>query len=45
MEVFFIMDNEIHESKDSKMIPMTSIASGMGIEVRNDVFYYFDLSN
>lgn len=34
------MDNELHESKDSKMIPMTSIASGMGVEVRNDVFYY-----
>lgn len=34
------MDNELHESKDSKMIPMTSIASGMGVEVRKDVFYY-----
>lgn len=36
------MDNEMHESKDSKMIPMTSISSGMGREVRNDVYYYTD---
>lgn len=36
------MDNEMHESEDSKMIPMTSITSGMGEEVRSDVYYYTD---
>lgn len=36
------MDNEIHEGEDSKMIPMTSISSGMGQEVRSDIYYYTD---
>ncbi|MGY0695013.1 MBL fold metallo-hydrolase [Virgibacillus sp. FSP13] len=36
------MDNHMHESKDSKPIPMTSITSGTGQEVRNDVYYYTD---
>lgn len=36
------MDNEMHESKDSKFIPMTSITSRMGEEVINDVYYYTD---
>lgn len=36
------MDNDMHKSKDNKMIPMTSIASGTGEEVRDDVYYYTD---
>lgn len=36
------MDNELHESRDSKFIPMTSITSRSGEEVINDVFYYTD---
>ncbi|MEN1968465.1 MBL fold metallo-hydrolase [Lentibacillus sp. N15] len=36
------MDNEMHRGEDSKFIPMTSITSGMGQEVRDDVYYYTD---
>lgn len=32
----------MHESKDNKFIPMTSIASGSGREVRDDVYYFTD---
>ncbi|WP_099156557.1 MBL fold metallo-hydrolase [Virgibacillus ndiopensis] len=36
------MDEQMHESKDNKFIPMTSITSGTGQEVGNDVYYYTD---
>ncbi|WP_164670894.1 MBL fold metallo-hydrolase [Virgibacillus doumboii] len=36
------MNEELHESKDNKPIPMTSITSGLGQEVINDVYYYTD---
>ncbi|GAA0431232.1 MBL fold metallo-hydrolase [Lentibacillus halophilus] len=36
------MDEEMHEPKDNKSIPMTSITSGSGEEAANDVFYYTD---
>ncbi|SFB05265.1 Glyoxylase, beta-lactamase superfamily II [Lentibacillus halodurans] len=36
------MDEERHEARDNKFIPMTSITSGSGREVINDVFYYTD---
>ncbi|MFD1361177.1 MBL fold metallo-hydrolase [Lentibacillus salinarum] len=36
------MDQEMHEPKDNKFIPMTSITSGSGREVINDVYYYTD---
>lgn len=36
------MDEELHESKDKKFIPMTSITSGAGQEIINDVYYYTD---
>ncbi|GGB44599.1 MBL fold metallo-hydrolase [Lentibacillus populi] len=36
------MDNEKRKSGDDKFIPMTSITSGVGEEVRNDVYYYTD---
>ncbi len=31
---------EMHQSKDDKIIPMTSVSSGKGREVRSDVYYY-----
>ncbi|UJH91059.1 MBL fold metallo-hydrolase [Antarcticibacterium sp. 1MA-6-2] len=34
------MEEKMHQSKDNKFIPMTSISSGKGREIRNDVFYY-----
>ncbi|WP_188456060.1 MBL fold metallo-hydrolase [Virgibacillus oceani] len=36
------MDEQMHESKDNKFIPMTSILSGTGQKVSNDVYYYTD---
>lgn len=36
------MDEELHESKDNKPIPMTSITSGSGEEITNDVYFYTD---
>lgn len=30
----------MHQSKDNKFIPMTSVSSGKGTEVTKDVFYY-----
>ncbi|HLR52211.1 MAG TPA: MBL fold metallo-hydrolase [Candidatus Avamphibacillus sp.] len=36
------MDKEIHNSKDYKYIPMTSMGSGVGHEVTSDVYYYTD---
>ncbi|TRM11302.1 MBL fold metallo-hydrolase [Lentibacillus cibarius] len=36
------MDEEMYESEDSKVIPMTSITNGSGEEVAPDVFYYTD---
>lgn len=36
------MDEEMHEPEDNKFIPMTSITSGSGREVINDVYYYTD---
>ncbi|MFD1038281.1 MBL fold metallo-hydrolase [Virgibacillus byunsanensis] len=36
------MDKEMHESKDNKFIPMTSITSGTGQEVKSDLYYYTD---
>ncbi len=35
-------ETQMHQSKDSHIIPMTSIASGKGIEVAPDVYYYTD---
>ncbi|RYG74272.1 MBL fold metallo-hydrolase [Lentibacillus lipolyticus] len=34
------MDEEMHQSEDSKVIPMTSVTSGSGEEVASDVYYY-----
>ena len=34
------MKEEMHQSKDSKFIPMTSVSSGKGREINNDVYYY-----
>lgn len=34
------MSDEMHQSKDNKAIPMTSVSSGKGREVRKDVYYY-----
>ncbi|GIO27185.1 MBL fold metallo-hydrolase [Ornithinibacillus bavariensis] len=34
------MDKEIHDMKDSRFIPMTSIQNMMGQEVAEDVYYY-----
>ncbi|TFJ91594.1 MBL fold metallo-hydrolase [Lentibacillus salicampi] len=36
------MDQEMHEAGDNRFIPMTSITSGSGREVINDVYYYTD---
>src|SRR5690625_1919237 len=36
------MDKEIHDQKDRRFIPMTSIKSRKGREVTKDVFYYTD---
>ncbi|QKY71140.1 MBL fold metallo-hydrolase [Lentibacillus sp. CBA3610] len=36
------MDKEMHEPRDNKFIPMTSVTSGTGREVINDVYYYTD---
>jgi len=36
------LDKEMHEPKDNKFIPMTSITSGSGREIINDVYYYTD---
>ncbi|HLR60981.1 MAG TPA: MBL fold metallo-hydrolase [Lentibacillus sp.] len=36
------MDEEMHEPRDNKFIPMTSITSRSGREVINDVYYYTD---
>ncbi len=36
-----VMENTgMHQSKDNHFIPMTSVRSGKGEEVRNDVYYY-----
>lgn len=35
-------ENEMHQSKDSHIIPMTSVASGKAWQVANDVGYYTD---
>ncbi|AHM62886.1 beta-lactamase-like protein [Flammeovirgaceae bacterium 311] len=34
------MENNMHQSRDDKFIPMTSFSSGKGKEVREDVYYY-----
>ncbi|MCU7494926.1 MAG: MBL fold metallo-hydrolase [Ignavibacteria bacterium] len=34
------MNEEMHQSEDNKAIPMTSVSSGKGREVRPDVYYY-----
>ncbi|RNI30757.1 MBL fold metallo-hydrolase [Rufibacter latericius] len=34
------MDSNMHQSKDNKFIPMTSIATGKAWQVRPDVYYY-----
>ncbi|SFE15439.1 Glyoxylase, beta-lactamase superfamily II [Lentibacillus persicus] len=36
------MRGEMHEPEDNKFIPMTSITSGSGRQVINDVYYYTD---
>ncbi|WP_174615648.1 MBL fold metallo-hydrolase [Virgibacillus ihumii] len=36
------MDEELHESEDQRIIPMTSITSRSGEEVVNDVYFYTD---
>ncbi|GGJ66876.1 MBL fold metallo-hydrolase [Virgibacillus salexigens] len=36
------MDNEFHQSEHHKFIPMTSITSGGGIQVKTDIYYYTD---
>lgn len=32
----------LHQSKDNKSIPITSVSSGKGREVREDIYYYTD---
>jgi glyoxylase-like metal-dependent hydrolase (beta-lactamase superfamily II) len=34
------MEKELRTSRDSKFIPMTSLASGKGFEAKTDVYYY-----
>ncbi|MGE5681533.1 MAG: MBL fold metallo-hydrolase [Bacillota bacterium] len=34
------MNKKMHQSKDNKTIPMTSVSSGKGREARPDVYYY-----
>lgn len=34
------MEEKMQQSEDDKFIPMTSVSSGKGREVRNDVYYY-----
>lgn len=34
------MDTNLQQSEDNKFIPMTSVSSGIGREVRPDVYYY-----
>lgn len=34
------MTEEMHQSKDNKFIPMTSVSSGKTRQVRTDIFYY-----
>ncbi len=34
------MENNMHQSDDNKIIPMTSVNSGTGREVRSDLYYY-----
>lgn len=36
------MDKNIHEGRDFKFVPMTSVTSQTGEEVANDVYYYTD---
>lgn len=36
------MNEDMHQSKDSHIIPMTSVSAGKGREVSNDVFYITD---
>lgn len=36
------MDQEMHQGKDSKFIPMASITSGDGREIAPDLYYYTD---
>ncbi|WP_077324298.1 MBL fold metallo-hydrolase [Virgibacillus siamensis] len=36
------MDQEIHESEDQRIIPMTSITSRSGEEMANDIYFYTD---
>lgn len=34
------MKKDMHQSQDNKFIPMTSISSGKGREVKKDIYYY-----
>lgn len=34
------MENEMHQSEDNKFIPMSSVKSGSGMAIRDDVYYY-----
>ncbi|MEX2594649.1 MAG: MBL fold metallo-hydrolase [Anditalea sp.] len=34
------MKKDMHQSQDNKFIPMTSISSGKGREIKKDVYYY-----
>ena len=36
------MQNDMHQSGDSKYIPMTSVSSGSGHEITPDIYYYTD---
>ncbi|MBR7798292.1 MBL fold metallo-hydrolase [Virgibacillus sp. AGTR] len=36
------MDQDFHQKEHHKFIPMTSITSGGGIQVKSDVYYYTD---
>ncbi|GAA0604345.1 MBL fold metallo-hydrolase [Virgibacillus siamensis] len=36
------MDEELHESEDQRIIPMTSITSRSGEKVANDIYFYTD---
>lgn len=37
-----MMDKRMHQSRDYKFIPMTSLRDRLGEEVMNDIFYYTD---
>jgi len=34
------MENQLHQSEDNHFIPMTSVSSGKGEEIQNDVYYF-----